>query len=104
MNEQEELFEYNEEAAVAFIRNYLPQELKEKFSEDDIYYIIDVDCDFYEERDFMNDEDEETELRDLIKYIVQRAKTDKKVRYDPEDVAIIMRAEMAYADTLDLEF
>ena len=27
---------------VAYILNYLPQEVKEKFDEDDIYYCIDV--------------------------------------------------------------
>ena len=26
---------------VEFIKNYIPQELKEKFTDDDIYYIID---------------------------------------------------------------
>jgi hypothetical protein len=104
MNEQEELFDYDEKAAVAFIRNYLPQELKEKFSEDDIYYILNVICDFYEELDFMNEEDEETEQRELIKCIVQRATEDKKGSYVPEDVAIILHAEAAYTDTLDFDF
>jgi hypothetical protein len=104
MNEQDELFEYDEEAAVAFIRNYLPQELKEKFSEDDIYYILDVICDFYEKRDFRNEEDEEKEERELIEYIVQEAKKDKMESYSTEDVAIILRAGAAYTDTLDLGF
>jgi hypothetical protein len=36
MSEPEELFEYDDEAAVNFVRNFLPQELKDKFSEDDI--------------------------------------------------------------------
>jgi hypothetical protein len=104
MNEQEELFEYNEEAAVAFIRNYIPQELKEKFSDEDIYYILDVICDFYEEKDFMNEEDDETEERELIEHIVQRATEDKKGSYAPDDVAMILRAEAAYTDTLDFDF
>jgi hypothetical protein len=106
MNEQEELFEYNEEAAVAFIRNHLSQELKEKFSDDDIYYILDVIRDFYENKgwDVLNDEDEEKELHELIKYIVERTMEDKKGSYDPEDVAILLRVEAAYVDTLDLSF
>jgi hypothetical protein len=71
--ENEELFEYDDEAAIAFIRNYLPLELKEKFSDDDIYYILDVICDFYELNDYLNEDDEEKEERELIKYIVQQA-------------------------------
>ena len=32
---------------VEFIKNYIPQDLKEKFTDDDIYYIIDVIADCY---------------------------------------------------------
>jgi hypothetical protein len=52
----------------------------------------------------LNDEDEEKELHELIKYIVQRVTEDKKGNYDPEDVATILRAEAAYVDILDLSF
>ena len=39
---------YDEDDSVKFIQNYLPQELKGKFSNDDINYIIDLIYDFYE--------------------------------------------------------
>ena len=32
---------------IAFIRNYLPQELKERFSDDDLYYFLDLIIDYY---------------------------------------------------------
>jgi hypothetical protein len=103
MSEQdEELFEYDEVAAVDFIRNFLPQELKEKFSEDDVYYILDVICDFYEKNDYLNEDDEEKEERALIKFIVQQAKKDGIGDFLPEDILIVLRAEAAYTDTLDI--
>ncbi|GHT14840.1 hypothetical protein FACS189426_21740 [Bacteroidia bacterium] len=102
MSDQEALFEYDDEAAVNFIYNFLPQELKDKFSEDDIYYILDVICDFYEKNDYLNDDDEEKEERELIKYIVQQAKKDEIGDFLPEDVLIVLRAETAYTDTLDI--
>jgi hypothetical protein len=102
MSETEELFEYDDEAAVNFIRNFLPQELKDKFSEDDIYYTLDVICDFYEKNDYLNEDDEEKEERELIKYIVQQAKKDGIGDFLPEDVLIVLRAEAAYTDTLDI--
>ena len=37
---------YDEDDAVRFIRNYLPQELKEKFSDDDNNYIVDLIYEF----------------------------------------------------------
>lgn len=35
-------FMYDEDDSVKFIQNYLPQELKGKFSNDDINYIVDL--------------------------------------------------------------
>lgn len=32
----------DDEKTIEFIRNYLPQELKEKFSEDELYYFLDL--------------------------------------------------------------
>ena len=32
---------------IEFIRNYLPQELKEKFSDDELYYFLDVIIEYY---------------------------------------------------------
>ena len=32
---------------IEFIKNYLPQELKNKFTDDDLYYILDVIVDYY---------------------------------------------------------
>jgi hypothetical protein len=103
MSKEEEVsFEYDDEAAVKFIHNYLPQELKEKFSEDDVYYVLDVICDFYELNDYLDEDDEEKEERELVKYIVQQAKKDKIGDFLPEDVLILLRAEAAYTDTLDI--
>ncbi|MDR3217587.1 MAG: hypothetical protein LBU22_01175 [Dysgonamonadaceae bacterium] len=102
MSDENELFEYDEEKAVAFILNYLPQELKEKFADDDIYYILDVICDFYEKNDYLDEDDEEKEEQELIRFIVQQAKKDNIGDYQTEDILIVLRAESAYTDTLDI--
>jgi hypothetical protein len=96
-------FDYDEEAAVKFIQNYLPQELKERFSEDDIYYILDVMCDFYEENDCLDEEDEEKEERELIRFITRQAQKDGVGNYTPEEILLVLKAEEAYSDTLDFE-
>jgi hypothetical protein len=101
MSNEEEIFEYDEEAAVKFIHNYLPQELKEKFTDDDIYYFLDVICDFYEKNDYLDEDDAEKEERELIKFIMQQAKKDDIGTFTSEEVTIFLRAEEAYTDTLD---
>ncbi len=54
----DELLNEAEEDAreIEFIRNYLPLELKEKFSDDELYYFLDVIIDYYMSSDILNKE------------------------------------------------
>lgn len=37
----------DDEKTIEFIKNYLPQDMKEAFSDDDLYYILDLIVDYY---------------------------------------------------------
>jgi len=99
MSEETYMDQYDAGDAVAFIQNYLPLELKEKFSEDDIYYILDVMEDFYERSDFF-ETDEEKEERELIEYIVREAKKDGIGNFTQEDILLVLRGEEAYSESI----
>jgi len=99
----DETFEYDEDAAVEFIHNNLPQELKAEFPDDTLYYLLDLICEFYEKNDYLNEDDEEKEERELIAFIVQQAKKDKIGDFSPEAILLVLRAEAAYMDTLDID-
>lgn len=62
MSNEKDLIQYDEDDAVKFIQNYLPQEMKGKYTNDEINYIIDIVYDFYDEKGFMNDETDENRL------------------------------------------
>jgi hypothetical protein len=96
------MFEYDEENAVKFIQDYLPQDLKERFTEDDLYYILDVICEFYEKKDWMDDEDEEKEEEELIQFIVNQSINDKMGNFTKDEIRFILIAEAAYSDTLGI--
>ena len=96
-------FEYDEDVAVEFIHNHIPQELKETFSKDTLYYMLDLFCEFYEKNDYLNDDDVEKEERELIEFIIEQSKKDSIGNFLPEDVLMVLRAEEAYMDTLDVE-
>jgi hypothetical protein len=97
-----DMFEYDDEKAVAFIKNYLPQELKEKLDEDDIYYFLDVICDFYEKRDWLSDDDEEKEEQELIQFMIKQAAKDEVGKFTEDEVKLVLVAESAYSDSLDI--
>ncbi len=99
---EEELLEYDEDAAVQFIRNQLPQELKTKFSDDDLNYIVDLIYEYYESKGYLNEDAEEVEvdLDDLTAYVVKNAKKDKVGQYTDDEIRFIVDGEIAYCDNL----
>ena len=96
------MFEYDDEIAVKFIQNFLPMELKEKFPEDTLYYILDVICDFYDQQDWLENEDEELEERELIQFIIKQSEKDDIGQFTDDEIQLVLAAESAYCDTLDL--
>ena len=99
MSEENFMDRYDDSEAVAFIRNYLPVELKEKLTEDDIYYILDVSEDYYEQSNFF-ETDDEAEERELIEYIIKEAEADEIGDYTREDILFVLRGEEAYFESI----
>ncbi|MDH8702337.1 hypothetical protein M2138_001698 [Dysgonomonadaceae bacterium PH5-43] len=96
-------FIYDDEAAIEFIQNYLPQELKEKFDDDSIYYMLDVICDFYENKNWLSDDDDEKEEQELIKFLAEQTVKDEIGDFTKEELTLFLTAEKAYSETLDFE-
>ena len=107
MNEDNELlFEYDEDDAVAFIQNYLPQEIKGKFSNDELNYIIDLIYEFYEDKGYLDEENDDVDIEidedELIAFVIKQAQKDKIGKFDAEDITFIVQGELAYCDSLDI--
>ena len=105
---EEDLIGYDDAASVAFIRNYIPQELKELLSDDDIVYFVDLIYDYYESRGYMDaDESESDEVievdeDELVEYVVKNAKKDGVGRFEPEQIRSIVQGELEYCDSIEL--
>ncbi|MDR1336978.1 MAG: hypothetical protein LBK22_09130 [Tannerella sp.] len=104
MNEEND-FIYDEDEAVRFIRNYLPQEMKERFSDDDLVYFIDLISEYYESKGFFagtDDEIVEIDEDELTRYVVKHACHDGVGKPDAGEAALIVQGELAYCDSLHL--
>ena len=64
---------YDEDDSVKFIQNYLPQELKGKFSNDDINYIV-----------------------------IKNAQKDGVGKFEPEEITFIVQGELEYCDSINM--
>ncbi len=110
MNEQYEnlLNDYDDdEATIAFIKNYLPQDLKDKFSDDELQYFIDVIADYYTSSGCLDEDPDEEgfiniDVEEVVNYIVKEAKKDKMGDYDPDDILFVVEGEMEYGTSIGM--
>ena len=102
------LSDADDEKTIEFIKNYLPQELKEKFSDDDLLYFLDLIDEYYVESGILDAEPDadgyvNIDLDKVVDYIVKEAKKDEVGEFDPEEILFVVQGEMEYGDSLDEE-
>ena len=99
MNE-ELLYAEEDRRTVEFILHYLPQEVKERITEEDVYYFIDVFAEYCEESGLLDSDDEETEIDidEAAAYMVRQARKDKMGDFSAEDVRWIVDGELEYGE------
>ncbi|MBQ9363418.1 MAG: hypothetical protein IJT97_08395 [Bacteroidaceae bacterium] len=85
---------------VAFIYNYIGQENRELFSEDDIYYCIDVVLEYLETLSDKTDADDyiDVDVEEAVKYIEKKAKKEGMGPYDHDALILLVDAELEYND------
>ena len=93
---------------VEFIKNYLPQDVKGKFTDDELYYFLDVIVDYYATNGVLDAAPDEEgfidiDLDEVVKYVVEQAHKDKIGDFDPEDVLWVVQGEAEFSDSLDEE-
>lgn len=107
MSDKDDLLIYDEDDSVKYIQNYLPQELKGKFSDDDINYIVDLVYEFYESKGYLasdpeQDGDVEIDEDELTEFVIKNAQKDGVGKYTPEEITFIVQGELAYCDSIDM--
>lgn len=105
MSNQDDLNLYDDEESLKFIKNYLPQDMKEKFTNDDICYVVDLIYEYFETSGVFNaDDDDEIEIDEnkLVEYVVKNAKKDKVADFDPEEVIFVIRGELDYCESIGM--
>jgi len=106
MAEQEikdDLFEVAEtdRRTVEFIKAYIPQEVKGKFTDDMLYYIHDVMLDYFFESGVLDQEPDERgyiniDTEDVAKVIQEQAKKDKMGNFTVDDLVWVVQGELEF--------
>ncbi len=105
LEEDFQLADADDEKTIEFIKNYLPQELKDKFSEDELYYFLDLIDEYYAESGILDAEPDaegyvNIDLEEIAAYLVKEAKKDEMGEYDPEEILFVIQGEMEYGNSL----
>jgi len=101
---EKDFMEYDDDAAILFIRNQLPQEIKGKFSDDELNYIVDLIYEYYDTKGLLNENDNEVEvdLDDLTDFVISNAKKDKMGSFNENEIQFIVDGEIAYCESLGI--
>ena len=93
---------FDENDAIEFIRNFIPSDIKNKYSDNDILLLMDTMYDFYEEED--DDEEiveDEAYLNRIINYVKKCIRKDPDNNIEMDDVKHLVIGEIEYENTLD---
>ena len=101
-----ELMKYDEDDAIKFIRETLPQEVSEKYTDDEILYVIDIIWDWYERNGYLKidagvTDEEELDVEKLTAFVAKEIKKDGEVLMDPQDIDLIVRGELQYEESIE---
>ncbi|MBQ8594132.1 MAG: hypothetical protein IJ467_07615 [Bacteroidaceae bacterium] len=108
MNTEDDLFleeALDDERTIAFIKNYLPQELKGRFSDEELYYFLDLIVEYYETSGCLDVEpDEEGYINidqdAIVDYLLTQSQKDKMGEYTAEEIMFVVQGEMEYGNSV----
>lgn len=94
----------DDQLTVEYIKNALPQELKEKYSDDTLYYILDVINDYFATSGVLDQEPDDEGCIDIdndaiVEYIIKEAKRDNMGTFPASELILIVQAEADYVDS-----
>ncbi|MBR7134560.1 MAG: hypothetical protein IKC85_03265 [Bacteroidaceae bacterium] len=97
-NDEFYMEDLDDEKTIAFIRERLPQELKEKFTDDDYYYILDTIYDYYDKSGILDSNNEyiDIDINEIARFVAKEAKKNGIGEFDPEELFFIIEGELEY--------
>ena len=99
-------YTFDEDNAVRFIRTTLPEDIRDRYTDDEILYVVDIIWDYYEKKGFLSldnieTEDELMDVDDLTKYVKKELVKDNEAELDPDHISYIVKGELAYEESLE---
>lgn len=93
---------------VEYIKSFLPQELKATFTDEQLFYFLDVLVEYYTDSGILETEPDadgyiDIDIEAIAEHLAKQARKDNIGNFSPEDLRWIVEGEMEYAESLDNE-
>lgn len=90
---------------VEFIQRFLPQEVKDKFTEENLYYFLDVLVDYYANSGILDKEPDkdgciDIDIDAIAQHMAEQARKDKMGEFDCDDLRWVVEGELEYGEGL----
>ena len=99
------MLEFDDSEAIKFIYDLLNDEQKTRVSEDDIQYVLDLVCEYYDENGLIDDDTvDEAEIAedDVFQFVFETMKKEKIVSLKEEDLRDILDGEFKYGTSIGI--
>ncbi|MBQ8336557.1 MAG: hypothetical protein IJY44_03375 [Bacteroidaceae bacterium] len=102
-NDEFGMEDLDDEKTIAYIRERLPQDLKDKYSDDEFYYFLDTIYDYYDKSGILDSNSEyvDIDINEIAEFIAKEAKKNGIGEFDPEELFFVVEGELAYNGILD---
>lgn len=104
-NDEFSVEDLDDEKTIAYIRERLPQEIKEKYSDDDFYYILDTIYDYYEKSGILDSNNEyiDIDINAIAEFVAKEAKKNGIGEFGTDELFFIIEGELEYNGIIDEE-
>lgn len=91
---------------IAFVQNNLPQEMKEKYDEELLYYFHDIIEEYLANSNVLDEEPDEEgfvhiDVEEIAKYLQQEAKKDGMGSFLLGELLLLVEAELSFGDDFE---
>lgn len=85
---------------IQYIRERLPQELKYRFSDDDLLYLLDAIVDYYYTSGILESTADEVDIdmQQVADAVTEQARHDRRGTFDPQEVVYVVEADMDFQE------
>lgn len=94
--------EFTESDAIKAMRAAVPADKAGVYTDDELLGVIDIIWDYYEDHGLLDvDGEADVDMADLVRHVAKTLRADTGGVIDPADAEALVRAEVAYEDSLD---